>query len=107
MRLIRNFLLWVRYLGARPMSEMHGYHAGLIAGRESANAQWVREASQLICAANRHLYESDHALKTMSKHQVPILSSTHPEQWADLEHSRLRLERAISNARRAIRAVKS
>lgn len=101
----RRRVLWVRYFGVKPVSDMPAYHAGVVMGRRSA-AQELRNAfSALVRDYTRYRDAIDFVMQETERTGAPVNTASHPEAWAEAEHARMRADRSVRAARLQLRSL--
>lgn len=98
----RRGLLWARYFGAQPLNQMPAYHAGLLAGRRDAVAEYVKAFAQLVDSTKRYHHAIDDLLQRSFEGDFLTLGAISREQFADLEHARMRASQAVIRARQRL-----
>lgn len=103
----RRRVLWVRYFGVKPVSDMPAYHAGVVMGRRSAAQEFRNAFAILMRDVTVYRDAMDFVMREAERHGAVVTAESHPEAWADASHARMRLERAVRNARHQLRALRA
>lgn len=106
---VRRALLWVRYFGVQPLNQMPAYHAGLLAGRRAAVSEYANAFGQLVACTTRYHAAIEDALTNKNNSEFHLFDKVglNTEQFSELQHARMRADRALITARQRLRDMRA